>query len=79
MKFTDFISNYYRHAEDQVYSSDEGVNIYAGLLELIVVIIFLCGVDISKFTINLFTVLKMFLVLFMVVAGFSVFQVRIDF
>lgn len=75
VKMTDLIVNWGRSKDDFVFSSDNlGPNWYAGGIQLIVVIIFLCGVDVSKFTVNLFTVLKMVLVLFIIVCGFTAFK-----
>ena len=54
--------------------NDSGINVYAGLLMLSTVIIFLFGVNIGKIVINTFTVMKVVLIVFMIVTGFSLFQ-----
>lgn len=51
-----------------------GMNFYAGGLQLLTVIIFLCGGIIGQKTINIFTILKMLLIVFMIIAGLSRFN-----
>ena len=51
-----------------------GVNILAGALQFLAVIILLNGVSIGKITVNAFTVFKMLLVLFIIIAGFALFH-----
>lgn len=51
-----------------------GINIFAGLLQIVVVLILLGGIDIGKFAVNIFTVIKMILVLFMIISGLLLFQ-----
>ncbi len=56
-------------------NTDDGVlNVPGALLQLICVFILYWGIDLSKRTINFFTILKMVLVLFMITAGFVLFQ-----
>eukprot|EP00596_Hydrurales_sp_CCMP1899_P001461 CAMPEP_0119051938 /NCGR_PEP_ID=MMETSP1177-20130426/73388_1 /TAXON_ID=2985 /ORGANISM="Ochromonas sp, Strain CCMP1899" /LENGTH=120 /DNA_ID=CAMNT_0007031311 /DNA_START=255 /DNA_END=617 /DNA_ORIENTATION=- len=43
------------------------VNIFAGLLQIAVVMILLAGVDIGKITVNAFTLIKLLLVSFMII------------
>jgi amino acid transporter len=50
------------------------VNIFAGILQISVVMILLAGVDIGKITVNTFTVMKMILVSFMIVGGIMLFN-----
>lgn len=49
-------------------------NLYAGLIELVCMCIMLRGVDLSKLTVDIFTVGKLVLVLFMTIGGFSLFK-----
>ena len=49
------------------------LNIYAALLHLLCVIILLMGVKVGKLVVNLFTILKIMLVLFMTIVGFCYF------
>ena len=51
-----------------------GINIFAGLLQIAVVIVLLAGIDIGKFAVNTFTVVKIVLVIFMIVSGLLLFQ-----
>jgi APA family basic amino acid/polyamine antiporter len=55
-------------------SSDSGVNWYAAALELGCVLLFLCGVEAGKMTVNVLTVAKLILITFIVVMGFSMFH-----
>lgn len=52
-----------------------GFNLYACLLQLAAVLLFLAGKDVSKMVINVFTVAKVLLIVFMVVMGLSLFRV----
>lgn len=54
----------------------KGFNLAAGLLQLAAVIVLLAGVDIGKFTVNFFTIVKMLLVLYMIVCGLMLFDSR---
>ena len=56
------------------FSPGYGVNVFAGLLQVAVVLILLAGVDIGKFAVNTFTIVKIILVLFMIVTGLALFQ-----
>lgn len=56
------------------FSPGYGVNIFAGLLQVAVVLILLAGVDIGKFAVNTFTVVKIILVLFMIITGLALFE-----
>jgi APA family basic amino acid/polyamine antiporter len=51
-----------------------GLNLFAGALQLICVIVLMQGLDVSKITINFFTIFKLVLVAFMIVMGFSRFD-----
>lgn len=51
-----------------------GVNIFAGLLQAACVGLLLLGVEMGKMTVNFFTILKMALVLFMIIAGLWLFR-----
>jgi len=51
-----------------------GVNVVAALLQCLVVCILLAGVSVGKLTVNFFTVLKMVVVLFIIVAGLALFH-----
>jgi len=53
---------------------DSGPNYFAGLLMLFTTLLFLSGTEVSKWTINVFTMLKVGLVIFMVVAGLCLFS-----
>jgi APA family basic amino acid/polyamine antiporter len=50
------------------------VNVFAGLLQAAAVLLLLGEVEVGKVTIKLFTVLKLLLVVFMIVAGLSLFE-----
>jgi APA family basic amino acid/polyamine antiporter len=52
------------------------INILAGLLQIICVIILLAGIDVGKLTVNIFTAGKVILILFMIIAGISMFQAK---
>eukprot|EP01040_Poterioochromonas_malhamensis_P017048 gene17048-19505_t len=52
-----------------------GFNLYACLLQLAAVGLFLAGKDVSKMVINVFTVAKVLLIVFMVAMGLSLFRV----
>ena len=51
-----------------------GINIFAGLLQVAVVLILIAGIDIGKFAVNSFTIMKIILVLFMIFGGLMLFQ-----
>ena len=84
------ISSYLKKStEDRLFSSENntvhnevwnpfdpgyGINIFAGLLQIVVVLILLGGIDIGKFAVNTFTIIKMILVLFMIICGLLLFQ-----
>ncbi len=53
---------------------DEGISPYACVLELACVVILLCGASAGKYTVNLLTVVKIFLIVFIVVFGLSLFR-----
>jgi amino acid transporter len=55
-------------------NTNGGINIFAGLLQLGCIIFLLQGVDVSKVTINFFTVFKLILIAFMIVMGFAHFE-----
>lgn len=56
------------------FSPGYGINIFAGILQVAVVIILLAGVDIGKFAVNSFTVIKIILVIFMIVSGLMLYE-----
>ncbi len=58
----------------QAVSNNKSLNIPAASLMLLCVIILYCGIDLSKKTINFFTILKIILVAFMITAGFIAFN-----
>jgi amino acid transporter len=62
------------HSTESFFSPGQGINLFAGLLQMVVVIILLAGVDVGKYAVNFFTVIKMILVTFMIVAGFCLFE-----
>jgi amino acid transporter len=51
-----------------------GINIFAGVMMFLSVLLLMGGVELGKETVNIFTMLKMILVLFMIVAGLSFFK-----
>lgn len=51
-----------------------GVNLFAGALQALCVGLLLQGVELGKHTINFFTIIKMALVLFMIIAGLCLFK-----
>ena len=51
-----------------------GMNIFAGLLQIAVVLVLLGGIDIGKYAVNTFTVIKIILVLFMIIGGLLLFE-----
>lgn len=56
------------------FSPGYGINLFAGLLQIAVVIVLLAGIDIGKFAVNSFTIVKIILVIFMIVSGLMLFQ-----
>jgi APA family basic amino acid/polyamine antiporter len=58
------------HNIHELYS----INVYAGLMQLVCMIILLAGVRIGKLVVNGFTVLKIALVVFMIIVGLSNFD-----
>jgi APA family basic amino acid/polyamine antiporter len=50
------------------------INIFGALLQLACTFLLMAGVEIGKITINIFSCLKVVLVLFMIIAGFTYFQ-----
>ena len=57
-----------------IFQATGYINVFAGLLQAICVIVLMMGMDISKMTINFFTVFKLVLIAFMILAGFSCFN-----
>jgi APA family basic amino acid/polyamine antiporter len=57
-----------------IFNPSQGVNFFSGLLQLGSVIVLLAGVDVGKWTVNFFTVFKIILVMFMIIAGLSLFK-----
>ena len=55
---------------------DYGINLFAGALQLFCVLILLAGINAGKVTINVFTVFKIGLVLFMIFGGLALFQTK---
>jgi APA family basic amino acid/polyamine antiporter len=55
-----------------MWDKEHGINIFAALLQISCVVILLCGVNAGKLVVNVFTLLKMVIIVFMIVAGFSV-------
>jgi APA family basic amino acid/polyamine antiporter len=51
-----------------------GVNVYAALLQLVCVVVLLMGVKVGKAVVNVFTILKSALVVFMIIAGLLYFN-----
>lgn len=51
-----------------------GINIFAGLMQLGSMCLLLTGVEMGKLTVNLFTILKMVLVIFMIIGGLTLFK-----
>jgi amino acid transporter len=70
------LSNFFLPLGAELTNDDFGLNIYSGLLMLSTVLLFLVGTEVSKLTINVFTVLKICLVFFMIFAGLSYFNIR---
>jgi amino acid transporter len=56
------------------FSPGYGINLFAGLLQIAVVIVLLAGIDIGKFAVNSFTIVKIVLVIFMIISGLMLFQ-----
>eukprot|EP01031_Cornospumella_fuschlensis_P027875 gene27875-33660_t len=56
--------------------ADSGFNVYAFFLQLVVVMVFLAGVDLSKGVVNALTVLKTAVILLMTLCGVSLFQTK---
>lgn len=50
------------------------INFLGGFLQLLVVLLMLRGADVSKNTVNFFTVLKMILIAFMIIGGFTLYN-----
>ena len=56
------------------FGEDSTINIWAGLMELICVLIMLKGLNVSKVTVNVFTIAKVGLVGFMTLGGFAYYK-----
>ena len=56
------------------FDSTNGVNYMAGLLQFLVMLVLLGGVDLGKITVNIFTMIKMLLVVYMISAGLVLFN-----
>lgn len=52
------------------------INIYAGILQSAAVLLLLMDIEVGKMTINIFTLLKLALIGFMIVAGLSLFEYK---
>lgn len=70
------LSNFLGQSAITSGDQDQGLNVYSGLLMAATVFLFLLGSDASKLTINIFTVVKILLILFMIACGWSLFQPR---
>ena len=59
-------------------TTDSGIlNVPGAALQFICVIVLYCGIDLSKKTINFFTILKLLLVAFIIIAGLSLFEPKL--
>ena len=58
------------------YISESGfeINILGGFLQFLVILLLLGGIDVSKNIVNFFTVMKMCLVVFIIIAGFTLYN-----
>lgn len=56
------------------FGESSNINIWAGVLELICVLIMLVGLNVSQMAVNVFTVAKLILVGFMTLGGFGFFK-----
>ena len=72
-KFVLLLSCCYPHA-NSTFNPGYGVNFLAGIMQFGVMLILLGGVSVGKITVNIFTVLKMVLVMFIIVAGLCLFK-----
>lgn len=70
----DKLQSYFTSGNISHGSDDFSVNFFAGILQVVTVVIFLCGVEIGKITVNGFTFLKLLLIAFMLSVAFSLFQ-----
>ena len=52
----------------------EPFNLFAGVMQGLCVLILLFGVSVGKLTVNFFTILKMAIVIFMIIGGFSLYK-----
>jgi amino acid transporter len=66
-----FNNNNNRNQSKQIFETDNGINIFSGMLQSIVVLIILCRLNVGKLAINFFTVLKVLLIIFMIIAALS--------
>lgn len=69
-KLVAWISNTF----DTNLSTPNDINLYGGALQFACVLVMLRGVNLSKMTINVFTVAKVGLVIFLIVAGLLLFN-----
>lgn len=53
---------------------DYGINLFAGFISFVCVIILLMGANVGKLTVNIVTIVKVLLIIFMISVGFSLFQ-----
>lgn len=53
-----------------------GINALAGLLQFATMLVLLCGIEVGKLTVNVFTIFKVMLVIFMITYGLLLFDVR---
>ena len=51
-----------------------GVNIYAGIIQAISAGLLLLGVELGKITINFFTIIKVALIIFIIISGFTLYS-----
>lgn len=51
-----------------------GINLFAGFMQLACMLLLLAGIEMGKLTVNFFTILKIILVAFMIIAGLSLFK-----
>lgn len=59
-----------------IFNPGYQINVFAGLLQFACTLLLLVGIEVGKITVNIFTVFKVILILFMIVMGFSSFRVK---
>jgi APA family basic amino acid/polyamine antiporter len=68
------LTNYFLGLNNELPEDELGFNFYAFAIMVATVLLFLVGTEVSRITINIFTVGKVFLVFFMIITGLCLFK-----